>query len=44
MDVESSSEVLKSSSSSSSRKCLDPDTERRLAMKGWKAVEPTASK
>ena len=43
MDVDSSSEVLESSSSSS-MKCLEPDTERRLATRGWKAVEPTASK
>ena len=45
MDVGSSSEVLESaSSSSSSMKCLEPDTDRRLAIRGWKAVEPTASK
>lgn len=45
MVVDPASEALESSSSSSSsRKCLDPDTERRLAMRGWKAVEPTASK
>ena len=42
VDVDSSSEVLESSSSS--MKCLEPETERRLAIRGWKAVEPTASK
>lgn len=46
IDVDSSSEVLESSSSSSSSsmKCLEPETERRLGIRGWKAVEPTASK
>ena len=44
MDVDSSSEVLESSSSSSSMKCREPETERRLAVRGWKAVEPTASR
>lgn len=43
MDINPSSKSLESSSSSS-MKCLEPETERRLAIRGWKAVEPTASK